>query len=103
MSKLTLFFLVSLLAIPTVSVADVWAEREALAKIQSELIALEQLVFSAKNHRNTKDRMRFDYQSLLNDLRKIQSGISHHLSLPMEPVIPSTIDALSPEYTELLQ
>lgn len=82
------------------SLADVWAEREALAKIQSELSALEALVMTAKMKSNSEDRTTFDYEVLLADLRKVQSGISHHLTVPMEPVVPSSIDALSSDYTE---
>lgn len=100
MNKLLTLLLVSLISIPQVSVADVWAEREALAKIQSELAALEALVMTAKMKSNSEDRTQFDYQVLLDDLRKIQSGISHHLSVPMDPVVPSSIDALSSDYTE---
>ena len=100
MNKLLALLLVSLITISQASVADVWAEREALAKIQSELAALEALVMTAKMKSNTKDRTTFDYEVLLGDLRKIQAGISHHLTVPMEPVVPSTIDALSSDYTE---
>ncbi|MEJ2622834.1 MAG: RAQPRD family integrative conjugative element protein [Candidatus Thiodiazotropha sp.] len=82
------------------SIADIWGEREALAHIRSELITLEALVMTAKVQSNSEDRTTFDYQVLLDDLRKIQSGISHHLTLPMEPVVPSSIDALSNDYTE---
>ncbi|WP_444928350.1 RAQPRD family integrative conjugative element protein (plasmid) [Microbulbifer sp. TRSA002] len=90
----------SFLSIPQVSLADVWAEREALAKIKSELSALEALVMTAKMKSNSEDRTTFDYEVLLADLRKVQSGISHHLTVPMEPVVPSSIDALSSYYTE---
>lgn len=80
--------------------ADVWAEREALSNIQSELAALEALVLNARARSNASDRTQFDYEILLSDLRKIQHGITHHLTVPMEPVVPSTIDALSVNYTE---
>ena len=100
MNKLITLLLVSFLSIPLVSLADVWAEREALAKIQSELAALEALVMTAMMKSNSEDRTTFDYEVLLADLRKIQSGISHHLTVPMEPVVPSSIDALSSDYTE---
>ncbi|QFT57178.1 RAQPRD family integrative conjugative element protein [Microbulbifer sp. THAF38] len=100
MNKLITLLLVSFLSIPQVSLADVWAEREALAKIQSELSALEALVMTAKMKSNSEDRTTFDYEVLLADLRKVQSGISHHLTVPMEPVVPSSIDALSSDYTE---
>ena len=80
--------------------ADVWAEREALANIEKELVDLEALVNSAKNRSNERDRTTFDYQYLLHDLRKIREGIAQHLSVPMEPVMPGDIDALAGSYTE---
>ena len=100
MHKLLTLLLVSFMAIPPASIAAVWAEREALAKIQSELAALEVLVLNAQQRSNSKNRTKFEYKDLLRDLRKIQSGISHHLTVPMEPVVPSSIDALSSDYTE---
>ena len=100
MNKLVAFLLVSLLTVPQVSNADVWEEREALAKIRSELAVLEALVMTAKMKSNSDDRTTFDYEVLLDDLRKIQTGISHHLTVPMEPVVPLLIDALATDYTE---
>lgn len=100
MKKMLTFILVSLLATTQISKADVWAEREALAKIEGELAALEALVMTAKMRSNSEDRTTFDYEVLLGDVRKIRSGISHHLTVPMEPVVPSQIDALSARYTE---
>ena len=82
------------------SFAEVWAEREALANIEIELTSLEKLVDSAQQRSNSEDRTTFDYQNLLIDIRKIRSGISHHLTVPMEPIIPSGIDALSANYTD---
>ena len=96
---ITALFLVSTL-IANISQADVWAEREALAKIETELSSLESLVMSAKGKSNTEDRTTFDYEKLLDELRLIRGGISTHLSVPMDPVVPTNIDALSGEYTE---
>ena len=90
----------SLIAPSTKAAAYVGAEREALSNIQSELAALEALVLNARARSNASDRTQFDYEILLSDLRKIQHGITHHLTVPMEPVVPSTIDALSVNYTE---
>lgn len=98
MKKFVALILVSLCCI-NASQADVWAERQALAKIESELAALESLILAAKGQSNSEDRMTFDYRALLADVKKIRSGISHHLTVPMEPVVPSTIDALSSDYT----
>ncbi len=100
MSKLKAVFLLSLIAIASPAAADIWAEREALSNIKSELASLEALVMNAKTRANSSDRTQFEYEDLLDDLRKIQAGIAHHLTVPMEPVVPSTIDALSVSYTE---
>jgi RAQPRD family integrative conjugative element protein len=99
-NKATYLVLSGLLLLSQSSVADIWAEREALANIEIELTSLEKLITSAKQRSNSQDRTTFDYQNLLIDIRKIRSGISHHLTVPMEPVIPSGIDALSANYTE---
>ncbi|WP_138435711.1 integrative conjugative element protein, RAQPRD family [Marinobacter shengliensis] len=100
MSNLKHLLLFCLLAFVPVSNADVWAEREALSSIRTELAALEVLVMSAKARSNSNERTQFEYETLLADLRKIQAGIAHHLTVPMEPIIPSAIDALSESYTE---
>lgn len=96
--KITLL-LVSLFLANT-SIADIWAEREALAKVESELASLEALVMTAKGQSNAKDRTTFDYDKLLDELRLVRGGIKTHLAIPMEPVVPSSIDALSGDYTE---
>lgn len=99
MKKLIIVLLVSVVSLPFMAHAEIWAERESLAKIESELAALEALVHAAKAQSNSEDRMTFDYKVLLDDLKNIRSGITHHLTVPMEPVVPSTIDALRSEYT----
>ena len=86
--------------LPTILHAEIWAEREALSKVESELSALEPLILAAKSRSNPEDRTTFDYTALLNDLTIIRAGIVTHLSVPMEPVIPSTINALEGDYTE---
>lgn len=81
--------------------ADIWAEREALAKIETEIAALESLVAAAQAQSDPGHRTTFAYRVLLDDLQKIREGIAHHLTVPMEPVIPSSIDALASDYTEV--
>lgn len=80
--------------------AEIWAEREALSKVETELSALESLILTAKSRSNPSDRTTFDYSALLSDLATVRSGIKKHLSVPMEPIFPSTINALSGNYTE---
>jgi RAQPRD family integrative conjugative element protein len=99
MKKLKPLILVSAL-LPTLVQAEIWAEREALSKVESELSALEPLILAAKSRSNPEDRTTFDYSALLNDIATIRSGIVTHLTVPMEPVIPSTINALEGTYTE---
>ena len=91
--------LVSIFSFTQIAHADIWAERESLANIETELAALEALVLTAKAQSNSEDRTTFGYRVLIDDLRKIRGGITHHLSVPMEPVVPSSIDALSATYT----
>jgi RAQPRD family integrative conjugative element protein len=100
MKKVVLYLLVSLFYLSMNTHADIWAEREALSKIETELDALEELIKTTKALSNPSDRTQFNYQVLLSDVRKIRTGISHHLIVPMEPVVPSTVDALSSQYTE---
>lgn len=101
MEKLQAFLLVSAFAIAGTASADIWAERETLAKIESEIAALVSLVSAAESQSDPANRTTFEYQVLLGDLKKIREGISHHLTVPMEPVFPSTINALSSNYTKV--
>lgn len=103
MKKLCLFSLFTLAGISPHAVGDIWTEREALMAIEQEIKALNILVEDAKKYRDKKNRTQFDYQVLLDDLQKIRQGISSHLIAPMEPVVPSKIDALKTNYTERQQ
>jgi len=91
--------LVSLCGFSQVATADVWAERQALAGVNTALSDVEALVMTAKGQRNSADRMMFNYTALIDEIRKIRGGIVTHLSVPMNPVLPSTIDALKADYT----
>ena len=83
-----------------VSTADVWSEREMLAGIKSELFALESLVQAAHQQSDPDNNITFNYEVLLGDIRKIQSGISDHLANRLEPTVPAEQDALGSNYTE---
>ena len=97
------FFLVSFALCSSSVSADIWAEREALEQIKHEISAIETLIESAKMLSNPADRTTFDYSSLLDDMKKIQTGISQHLAVPMEPIVPSQVDAISQNYTRHAQ
>lgn len=80
--------------------ADMWAEREALAKVASEVSALERLVYDASLQMGKDDRIRFDYDTLMADLQAIRGGINTHLAQPINPVMPERVDALAGNYTK---
>ena len=79
--------------------ADVWQEREALAKVASEISALERLVHDASKINQADGRVKFNYDTLMADLELIRSGIAAHLSQPINPVIPSSVDGINGGYT----
>lgn len=99
--KIIVILLSSMVGFSTVNaLADVWSEREALSKVEHELESLKVLILAAQSQRDPKSRTTFNYQVLLSDVDKIRAGISTHLNGRMEPVVPSTIDALKSDYTE---
>lgn len=100
MKRLSILFLVSLMLPGQAVFADYWAERSALAAVEKELASIEQLIMVAKSQSDPNERTTFEYEVLLSDLRNIRSGIRDHLTVPMEPVVPSTIDAVKGTYTE---
>lgn len=89
--------------VTTVAHADVWAEREALAQVASEISALERLVHDASNLSDDDTRVQFNYDVLMQDLEVIRAGINTHLSQPINPVMPSHEDALDGSYTKANQ
>jgi len=97
MKKLATILLMTVAA--STAHADVWAEREALAKIGSELSALERLVNDASNLAAQDERVQFNYDTLMRDLEAIRTGIAHHLAQPINPVMPSEVSGLSGNYT----
>lgn len=80
--------------------ADTWSERQALARIQSELQAMMALINEAQNQSAMNARVRFDYQTLKRDLRVIEQGIGNHLAKPLDPVLPDDIVSIGGDYTE---
>jgi len=83
-----------------IALADVWAERQALAAIAQELTALERLVNDASQMREDDTRVQFNYDMLMVDLSTIRAGIATHLSQPMNPVMPSHEPGLGGSYTK---
>lgn len=79
--------------------ADVWQERQALAALSKELVALEALAREAERYSTDSSRTNFKYNALLEDLRTIRFGIDHHLRQPIEPIDPGSIQDIDPQYT----
>ena len=62
--------------------ADADAEREALARLVHELQALEPLIVEASEAADPDARVRFQYEWLRQDLKRIRYGIEAHIEAP---------------------
>ena len=62
--------------------ADPDAEREALARLTHELQALESLIEAAESQALADTRIRFRYDWLRRDLRRVRDGIQDHVDAP---------------------
>ncbi|MDX5298817.1 MAG: RAQPRD family integrative conjugative element protein [Gammaproteobacteria bacterium] len=70
-------------------------ERAALARIHHELAALEALIREAEAA-GAQGRVRFQYDWLRADVRRIQAGLDEYLLDP--PVIPRRVEPLAGDY-----
>ena len=75
-------FLIIGLAITPAAFADADAEREALAKIIHELNTLESLIERAEANDEQDSRIRFRYDWLRQDLKRVRDGIQSHIDSP---------------------
>lgn len=96
--RIKILLLVSLLGFAGNTLADVWAEREALAAISEQLLALESLVDEAEA-RKSNARTRFSYFGLKKDLAMVRQGIENHLTQPLDPIMPEAIKPVDQSYT----
>ena len=62
--------------------ADADGERAALARIIHEMVALKPLISEAQSQANPDARIQFQYDWLVLDIHRIQSGIKGHLTAP---------------------
>jgi RAQPRD family integrative conjugative element protein len=62
--------------------ADPDAEREALARLIHELQVLESLIETAESQALPDARIRFRYDWLRRDLRRVRDGIQDHIEAP---------------------
>lgn len=75
---MTLLFLV---ALPLAN-AQSWNEREKLADIIEQLSELQALIDEASVHADPDARLRFRYDWLRRDLKRVRQGIEDHLDAP---------------------
>ena len=64
------------------AVADPDAEREALARLIHEIEALEPVIATAESQATPDARIRFRYDWLRQDLKRIRAGIQEHIDAP---------------------
>ena len=76
------FLLLSVSLFVQPSVAENWNERDKLAAIVEELARLESLIDEASVHADRDARIRFRYDWLRRDLKRIRQGIEDHLDAP---------------------
>ena len=87
------FITISFLSAITLSnnvIADTWSERKALVQLKEEVAALQILAKHAKSKSDSKNRVQFQYQVLLNDLKTIENGLTLHLAKPFEAQVPAS-------------
>ncbi|MEM1402966.1 MAG: RAQPRD family integrative conjugative element protein [Pseudomonadota bacterium] len=72
----------TMLCIAGLAHADPDAEREALARLIHEIQALEPLIATAESQALPDARIRFRYDWLRRDLRRVREGIQDHIDTP---------------------
>jgi len=78
------------------AIANADAEREALARIDHELDALETLIRKAETQAEPDARIRFRYDWLRQDLSRMQQGIKDYIDAPRSE--PRTFPPLRGDY-----
>ena len=86
----------AMIALPLPVQADAEGEREALARLVHELQALEPVIREAEAQAPYEARIRFQYDWLRADLRRVVQGIQDHLDAPR--AVPRTVEPLSGDY-----
>ena len=83
--RLYLFLLMGLLTVSPSLFADVDAERETLSRLAHEIVLLESLILESEAQAPAHQRVRFRYDWLRADLRKMHSSIQDHIDAPTQP------------------
>ncbi len=86
----------AMIALPSPARADAEGEREALARLVHELQALDPVIREAEAQAPHEARIRFQYDWLRADLRRVAQGIQDHIEAPR--AMPRTVEPLSGDY-----
>ena len=60
--------------------ADAFAEKESLARLANEILALEPLIREAEARRSPGSSVKFQYNTMRGDLAKIRHGIEAYIN-----------------------
>ncbi len=97
--KLTILILSCLSVIPSFCYAQTEdAEREALARVISELSLINHIIDEAERKKEIYPHHQFKYDTLRSDLNEMVDGIQTHLNRPNR--MPKRIAPLTTEYSE---
>jgi len=75
-----LFILILLMNMVSSAHADAFAEKETLARLTNEILALEPLIREAERRRSPGSSVKFQYNTLRGDLAKTRHGIEAYIN-----------------------
>lgn len=79
MSKLYFIPVLALFMVSSAQ-ADAFAEKETLARLSNEILALEPLLREAEARRSPGSSVKFQYNTMRGDLAKIRHGIEAYIN-----------------------
>ena len=82
---LAALLLAATIALAPAHAGDEESERANLARIESELAQVQQMVAAASRDAPPAQRVNFRYEWLLNDLDIMRRGIQQHMHAPRQP------------------
>ena len=75
-----LFILILFFFVTSTAHADAFAEKETLARLANEILALEPLIREAERRRSPGSSVKFQYNTLRSDLAKTRHGIEAYIN-----------------------
>ena len=93
-----LCFLLACIVCTTTYHADIVTERKALKQIVHEIKQLDKLIDKAEREADPTERIRFRYDWLRRDLRKVRNGIQDHIDGPSTE--PKSFEPLQGDYRQ---